>query len=200
MHPTQKLDKGKAPTQGMEVDKEGFFLVWNQNRGIGKKRNLKDGQEEETFNRFEALEDLVQEEGVPLDVQETNGPSMETNIGGMPTGSPNLVLIEVCEAQMDFNFPPSVDTLEEPRSLSKSVGGSSVIGASLDSAKSASDSKISKPPSSTLGVQQNPLKKGASKKTLKVGQKKDQEKVKLIGETLVDFGLVRTIDSHFSQP
>lgn len=56
-------DKGKAPMQGGGADKEGFIPVKTRNRNRGQKRSFKDRQEEETLNRFEALEDLVQEEG-----------------------------------------------------------------------------------------------------------------------------------------
>ena len=50
---------------------------------------------------------------------------------------------------------------------------------------------------STLGLQQNPFKKGISEKSTKSGRKKDQEKVKMMGETLVEVGFVKPIDSHF---
>ena len=51
---------------------------------------------------------------------------------------------------------------------------------------------------STLGLQQKPLKKGISKKPTKSGRKIDQEKVKMMGETLVEAKFVKPIDSHFS--
>ena len=52
---------------------------------------------------------------------------------------------------------------------------------------------------STLGLQQKPFKKGLSEKPAKSGRKTDQEKVKMMGETLVEAGFVKPIDSHFSQ-
>ena len=52
---------------------------------------------------------------------------------------------------------------------------------------------------STLGLQQKPFKKGISEKPTKSGRKTDQEKVKMMGETLVEIGFVKAIDSHFSQ-
>lgn len=48
-------------------------------------------------------------------------------------------------------------------------------------------------------MHQKSLKKSTPDKSQKVGRKKDQEKVKLAGETLVESGLVKTLDSHFSQ-
>ena len=52
---------------------------------------------------------------------------------------------------------------------------------------------------STLGLQQKPFKKGTLEKSAKSGRKMDQEKVKMMGETLVEVGFVKPIDSHFSQ-
>jgi len=52
---------------------------------------------------------------------------------------------------------------------------------------------------STLGLQQKPFKKGTLEKPAKSGRKTDQEKVKMMGETLVEAGFVKPIDSHFSQ-
>ena len=52
---------------------------------------------------------------------------------------------------------------------------------------------------STLGLQQKPFKKGTLEKPTKSGRKMDQEKVKMMGETLVEVGFVKPIDSHFSQ-
>ena len=52
---------------------------------------------------------------------------------------------------------------------------------------------------STLGLQQKPFKKGTLEKPSKSGRKTDQEKVKMMGETLVEAGFVKPIDSHFSQ-
>lgn len=54
--------------------------------------------------------------------------------------------------------------------------------------------------SSQLGVLQKVLKKGGPEKISKLGRKKDEEKIKMIGETLVESGSVKTLDSHFSCP
>lgn len=43
-------------------------------------------------------------------------------------------------------------------------------------------------------------KKRAFEKSSKAGHKKDLEKIKLMGETLVEPGFVRTLESHFSNP
>lgn len=51
-----------------------------------------------------------------------------------------------------------------------------------------------------LGLHQKDIKKSASEKSSKVGRKKDLDKIKLMGENLVESGLVKTLDSHFSNP
>ena len=49
-----------------------------------------------------------------------------------------------------------------------------------------------------LGVQQLPLEKGPTNSSSK-GQKSDIEKIKSIGDLLVEFGCVKPNDAHFSQ-
>ena len=51
---------------------------------------------------------------------------------------------------------------------------------------------------STLGLQKKPFKKGISEKPTKSGRKIDQEKVKMMGETLVEARFVKPIEYHFS--
>lgn len=43
-----------------EKNNEGFVLVKSHNKGRGKKKTLEDKQDDSSFNRFEALEDLDQ--------------------------------------------------------------------------------------------------------------------------------------------
>ena len=51
-----------------------------------------------------------------------------------------------------------------------------------------------------LGILQTNGKKGGSEKNVKMGRKKDLERIKMIGETLVESGSVKTLHSHFSTP
>ena len=51
-----------------------------------------------------------------------------------------------------------------------------------------------------LGIVKKDGRKGVSEKGVKIGCKKDLEKIKMIGETLVESGFVKTLDSHFSTP
>ena len=53
---------------------------------------------------------------------------------------------------------------------------------------------------SQLGILQKDGRKSVSEKNVKLGCKKDVEKIKMIGETLVESGVVKTLDSHFSSP
>ena len=67
--PTPKVDKGKTPiAEGRSEDKEGFILVKPLNRGKGQKRTWMDRQNDDTFNRFNVLDNLVQEEGIPVEI------------------------------------------------------------------------------------------------------------------------------------
>lgn len=52
----------------------------------------------------------------------------------------------------------------------------------------------------TLGLQQKSFKKGLLDKPSRSGRKTDQERVKIMGDTLVESGSVKPIDSHFSHP
>ena len=66
---TPMVDKGKAPiAQGPSGDKEGFIPVNPRNKGKGQKRIGMDRQRDDTFNRFNVLESLVKEEGLPVEI------------------------------------------------------------------------------------------------------------------------------------
>ena len=52
----------------------------------------------------------------------------------------------------------------------------------------------------TLGLQQKSLKKGSLEKLSRSGRKFDQERVKIMGDTLVKSGSMKPIDSHFTHP
>lgn len=54
--------------------------------------------------------------------------------------------------------------------------------------------------SSHLGLLQKDIKKGPMEKISKAGRKKDLDKIKLMGENLVESRSVNTLDSHFSNP
>ena len=66
--------------------------------------------------------------------------------------------------------------------------------------KGTSDCTKNNKASLSLGIQQKSFKKGPLDKPTKSGRKSDQEKVKIMGENLVESGSVKPIDSHFSHP
>ena len=60
--PTPMVDKGKAPiAKGPTGDKDSFIPVKPRNKGKGQKRTGMDRQRDDTFNKFNFLEILVQE-------------------------------------------------------------------------------------------------------------------------------------------
>ncbi len=58
-----KENARKAPQSNGPIDSEGFIQVRSRNKGKGKQRTGMDKQTEDTFNRFDVLGDMVQEEG-----------------------------------------------------------------------------------------------------------------------------------------
>ena len=58
-------DKGKKPIASEGKDVDGFVQVKTQNWNRGQKCNLRERQEEDTFNKFEILDELGQQEVIP---------------------------------------------------------------------------------------------------------------------------------------
>jgi hypothetical protein len=58
-----RVGKGKDPLSNGLVDSDGFTQVKSHNKCKGKKRSWMDRETDGTFNRFDALGDLFQEEG-----------------------------------------------------------------------------------------------------------------------------------------
>lgn len=223
---TPSVDKGKDTFQGFGGREDGFTTVRGRNRNKGHKRSLKDRQEEDTFNRFEVLEELSQQEVNPgfldldhgtLDIDQ-HGPSVEEMITSQQEG---VVGVQCLEEYMNDpgqeklnsevlmaphgDGPSDIGTFQQ-LGVQVASGGSAEAGHGcankahfLQKANLEAGKKISKL-SSQLGILQKDLKKGGSEKTSKLGRKKDVEKIKMIGETLVESGSVKTLDSHFSSP
>ena len=100
--------------------------------------------------------------------------------------------------------PVGLDGLVQEESCDIPCGSHScdtpnIIASTLHGKKGVPDNTKGSKVASTLGLQQKPFKKGISEKSAKSGRKTDQEKVKMMGETLVEAGFVKPIDSHFSQ-
>ena len=103
----------------------------------------------------------------------------------------------------DQDQPVGLDVLVQEESCdipsgSHSCDSPNIIASTLHDKKGVSENAKGSKAAITLGLQQNPFKKGISKKPTKSGRKTDQEKLKMMGETLVEVGFVKPIDSHFS--
>ena len=59
--------------EGPSLDKESFIPVKTRNKGKGQKRTWTERQSDGTFNRFNVLENLVQEEGIPIEISLGDG-------------------------------------------------------------------------------------------------------------------------------
>ena len=62
------IDMGKATSSMGTIDNDVFTQVKPCNKGKGKKNTWRDRQTDDTFNRFEALDDLAQEEGTLVEL------------------------------------------------------------------------------------------------------------------------------------
>ena len=72
--PTPKDDKGKAHMPNCPfMDKEGFIPMKPRNKAKGQKRTWTDRKSDGTFNRFNVLENLVQEEGIAIEISPGDG-------------------------------------------------------------------------------------------------------------------------------
>ena len=76
-------DKGKAKVSNGLADSEGFTQDKSHNRGKGKKRTWLDRQTNDTFNKFDVLGDMVQEEGIPVDISPEAKSQHEILVGDM---------------------------------------------------------------------------------------------------------------------
>lgn len=100
---------------------------------------------------------------------------------------------------MDVVLSPSVPTLGVGVGGIMDSGGSSGGGEIISEVRGGLYSSKNKSSSLSLGLQQRTIKKGVPEKSSKAGHK-DQEKVKLVGETLVEASSMKMVDAHFSQP
>jgi hypothetical protein len=194
-----KGDKGKDPVLTEPTDNEGFTQVKSRNKGKGKKRTWLDRHNEGTFNRFDVLEDQVQEEGIPVELSSGDKglhevPEEEGKIEDQELSSEHLQSIQV-----DVDQPFQAQDTRNSQGTQAPMS-SGVVVPVPPASKGNSDLVKGSKAYPSLGLQQKPFKKGPLEKTSKIGRKTDQEKVKIMGDTLVESGSVRPIDSHFSHP
>lgn len=64
----EKGNRDKAPMTNGALDKDGFIPIMLQAKGRGQKQPFEDRKSEANFNRFEVLDNLALEEGIPVEV------------------------------------------------------------------------------------------------------------------------------------
>jgi hypothetical protein len=193
-----RADKGKAMASNGPVDNEGFTQVKSRNKGKGKKRAWMDRQTDDTFNRFDALGDMIQEEGIPVELSPEAKGQLEIQEGDIQREDQSLPTGDLQVGQLDIELPPPIQDVEV-LSGSQVSKGSILVSSDPLLPKGTSDSAKSNKNPLVLGIQQKSFKKGSLDKPPKSGRKTDQERVKIMGENLVESGSVKPIDSHFSQ-
>ena len=100
--------KGKKPIAGEGKDAEGFVQVKARNRNRGQKRTLMEWQEEDTFNRFEILDELDQQEVIPglINVDQHAGDSRLEIISSTPCADSHVesTIPKVMEGQVEVEM------------------------------------------------------------------------------------------------
>ncbi|XP_059077196.1 uncharacterized protein LOC131876295 [Cryptomeria japonica] len=169
------------------MDKEGFIPVKPRNKGKGKKRSWLDRQNEDTFNKFEVLDNLTQEEGIPVEISsgdkglhevQDENEKKEDQIVSSEVHQVDQMAVALSSQAQDFRVLQGSQTLL----------GSVVVVLDPPAPKGASESVKGNKAPSILGLQQKSFKKGPLDKPSKSGRKTDQEKVKIMGDTLVELG------------
>lgn len=189
-----KVEKGKTPILGDVSITEGFILVKDHNTNCGKKSNFKEWQDGDTFNRFDVLDDLSQQE-VNMGMMALDQGVLEmVQEGNIYDNLQNTQDVGALQMDIDLN---QVDSMV-PKALvamQKIWGGISFFhqiswGPIWKKAKKASPS---------LGLRKKNIKKGLVEKASKA-RRKDLKKIKMMGEMLVELGSIKNLDSHFSNP
>lgn len=150
------------------------------------------------FNKFDALDDLDQFDGAIANMLVSQDLVVARKlIGEEKNKYIHAQSQEGIDVKMDTDI--RLESLGEMRTsrCKKIKDGSSITSPMAHVEKDSHLGRKSKSTPPILGVHQNILKKGALEKPFKVGRKKNQEKVKLVGETLVKYGSVKLFDSHF---
>lgn len=188
------MDKGKEPISGDGTGEDGFVPVKARNMNQRQKQTFRERQEDDTFNKFEVLDDLNHQE-VNLGLMHLDQGNLGTGKDGPPLEAMQNVQ-DLGGGQMGTDQQLNVHVESDPvMGVLKSGGGGSpfLIRDCMEGGKSSLSS-------SHMGIQQKEPKKGVGEKNPKLGRKKEMEKIKSTRETLVDSGVVKTLDSHFSCP
>lgn len=176
-------EPGPSNTSG--PDKDGFIPARNRAKGRGKKRSHLDRQVDSGFNRFEVLDNMVIEEGIPTEAQ-----CAATGSEGRSSTLSDIQDV-VAQKMPEISIGPDSGALVvSPASQEKDV-------LLADLVKDVFASSTGKGSSLALGLMQRPFKKVSFTTPSRVGRKQDQEKIKLTGDLLVESGAVKTLDEHF---
>ena len=151
-------------------------------------------QDEDTFNRFEVLDDLGQ--------QEVNPGLLSVDLGVVGSSLEDHTSITPPAPQEGSAIPMVTDVQVGAQVMSSpNVELGQGDGSTSFSAQNVgSDVAKSSKPSPQLGILQKDGKKGGSEKSVKLGRKKYLGKIKMMGETLVESRSIKTLDSHFLTP
>ena len=176
---------GQDPSSSTGLDMDGFIPVRRRTKGRGQKRSHLDRQVDSRFNRFEALDSMAIEEGIPT-ADESGVLDLEGR-SSILNESQDIVVQQMPETSLG---PESGALVVSPASQEKDV-------LLADLVKDVCASSKGKGSSLALGLMQRPFKKVSFTTPSRVGCKKDQDKIKLIGDLLVESGVVKTLDEHF---
>ena len=193
MNKTPEIDKGKNISLEETGASDGFVPVRARNRNRGQKRFFKERQDD-TFNRFEVLDELNQQEVNPGLINLEHGLMDLVHEDPVIESISNLIGDECQQSNVDQQ--KRISEVQEPLAIVTTTSMDSLtIGQHIGSSSAA---KVKPPPK--LGIMQKDIKKGGVEKLVKSGRKKDVEKIKLVGENLVESGAVKPLDSIFSCP
>ncbi|XP_059068347.1 uncharacterized protein LOC131858890 [Cryptomeria japonica] len=176
-----KVDKGKRNASVEARASDGFVLVRARNRNRGLKRSFKERQED-TFNKFEVLDELSQ--------QEVNLGLINLDQGLVDLAQVDPIIESTMEPlgeecrQMGVDQQKGTSEMQEPLAIVSTAGMDSPALGQYSGSSSAAKNK----PPPKLGILQKDIKKGGAEKFGKPGRKKDVEKIKLAGENLVESG------------
>ena len=187
-------DKGKGISLEEGGASDGFVQIKSRNQNSGRKRPFNDKHDDGTFNRFEVLDELSQQEVNPGLINLDQGladlaqeePVLEASIDPQEEGCRHL------ETDQHGGTPK----IQEPLANASSAG----VESSAMGGENGSDSAAKPKPPPKLGILQKDIKKNGAEKFAKPGRKKDMEKIKLAGENLVESGAVKPLDSIFTSP
>ena len=148
---------------------------------------MKEKLSDSGFNRFEVLDSMVVEEGIPSPISFDLVCSDEGIVPNDTCGESQVVVYQNCEVPI----APMSEALVTPAVLEDN----DVVLADL--IKDVLPSGKGKGSPLPLGLMPRPFKQVSFTPLLKSGRKIDQEKINLIGDILIESRTVKPLDAHF---